>query len=135
MAMESLESLQAYLQGLMNLGGTTTTGRPLVQALFTAMDGTVNDINSVYTTLSSCKPQNIDDVVVAHPRATAPTAPCTVLASAQVKIDDIETQTVTAAAADPKTDLSPLKAKLDAAKADLQQAITGFTSSGVCGKA
>ncbi|CAK7222856.1 hypothetical protein SBRCBS47491_005006 [Sporothrix bragantina] len=131
MAMESLESLQAYLQGLMNLGGTTSTGRPLIQALFTAMDDTVNDINSVYTTQPSCKPQNIDDMAIVRKTTTAP---CTVLTAAQARINGIETQTAAAAIADPKTDLSPLKAKLDAAKADLVQAVSGFTSSGVCGK-
>lgn len=133
MAMESLESLQAYLQGLMNLGGTTTAGRPGVQALFTAMDGTVNDINGVYTTLPTCKRQYIEDVV-AVPYGETAASPCVVLTAALSQLDNIEHQTVTAAAADPKTDLSPLQAKLEAAKTDLREAVAGFTSSGVCGE-
>lgn len=131
MAMESLESLQAYLQGLMNLGGTTAAGRPGVQALFTAMDNTVNDINGVYTTLTECKRQysNDDTVTVASSSAASP---CPILVSAASQIDVIEKQAVTAAAADPKTDLTPLQAKLESAKTDLGEAVKGFTSAGVC---
>jgi hypothetical protein len=74
----SFESLQVYLQGLMNLGGTTTTGRPGVQALFTAMDGTVNDINGVYTTLPECTRQYSDGDDTVSKSNDGASSPCPV---------------------------------------------------------
>ena len=90
MAMESLESLQAYLQGLMNLGGTTTAGRPGVQALFTAMDGTVYDINGVYTTLPECKRQYDDALSQGGVDASPSPSLCGVLTTALAQIDAAE---------------------------------------------
>ncbi|KAL1898494.1 hypothetical protein Sste5346_003398 [Sporothrix stenoceras] len=127
MAMESLESLQAYLQGLMNLGGTTAAERPSVQSLFTAMDHAVSDINGVYTAVPECKQQYADDMVNDSAPPSSPTPPfCIVLQSAISQISTIEKQTTAAAATDPNTDLSPLQTKLESAKVDVGQAINGW---------
>lgn len=135
MAMESLESLQAYLQGLMNLGGTSAAERPSVQALFTAMDHAVSDINGVYTTVPECKRQYDNDAVGGNGSLSSPTPPyCSVLQYALSEINTIEklTAAATATATDPKTDLSPLQPKLESARKDLGDAITGFISEGLC---